>query len=155
MVKIRSGLTLTILPTNPISSPFGIFFSHMSISPSLPHRPAAVIPCFCKSCTILLLTFPARTISTILTVSSSVTRRPPRNSDFLPILSNIWLISGPPPWTITGFIPTSFIRAMSSMTDALMVSLIIAAPPYLMTTTAPANSLMYGMASTRVVAFSR
>ena len=51
-------------------------------------------------------------------------------------------MSGPPPWTITGFIPTSFSRATSRANDAFSSGVVMAAPPYLMTIVAPANCRM-------------
>jgi hypothetical protein len=56
-------------------------------------------------------------------------------------------MSGPPPWTITGFMPTSFSSATSRANDAFSSGVVIAAPPYLITIVAPANSRMYGSAS--------
>ena len=51
-------------------------------------------------------------------------------------------MSGPPPWTTTGFIPTSFNRATSRAKDAFSSGVVIAAPPYLITIVSPANSRM-------------
>ena len=51
-------------------------------------------------------------------------------------------MSGPPPCTITGFIPTSLSRATSRAKDAFRPGVVMAAPPYLMTIVAPANSRM-------------
>ena len=49
---------------------------------------------------------------------------------------------GPPPWTTTGFIPTYLRRTMSVANASISSSSAIAAPPYLMTTVRPWNSLM-------------
>ena len=51
-------------------------------------------------------------------------------------------MSGPPPCTITGFIPTSLSNATSRANDAFSSGVVMAAPPYLMTIVAPANSRM-------------
>src|SRR5204862_8368560 len=59
-------------------------------------------------------------------------------------------MSGPPPWTTTGFIPTYLSSTTSRANSSLSVGSSIAAPPYLMTTVLPWNSRMYGSASRRV-----
>ena len=59
-----------------------------------------------------------------------------------------------PPCTITRFIPTSLSSAMSRANEAFS-SAPIAAPPYLITTVSPANSRMYGSASSRPTRGSR
>ncbi len=59
-------------------------------------------------------------------------------------------MSGPPPWTITGFNPTYFRSTTSVAKPSLSSSSRIAAPPYLMTTVRPWNSRMYGSASSSV-----
>ena len=87
-----------------------------------------------------LLIRPTRTISTISTVSSSVTRMPPTKRDSLPsrfIMAPIW---GPPPCTITGLMPTQRSRITSRAKGAFRSVCSIAAPPYLMTTVFPWNS---------------
>src|SRR5205807_1044390 len=60
------------------------------------------------SVTTSLLTWPPSTISTTSIVSASVTRMPWTNSPFLPMRASCSSICGPPPCTITGFMPTSF-----------------------------------------------
>src|SRR3954451_22896738 len=59
-------------------------------------------------------------------------------------------MSGPPPCTTTGFIPTYFSSTMSRAKSSTSAGSVIAAPPYLMTTVRPWNSRMYGSASRRV-----
>src|SRR5262249_25797089 len=61
-------------------------------------------------------------------------------------------ICGPPPWTITGLMPTSRSRMTSSAKGSLRSARSMAAPPYLMTTVLPRNSRMYGSASMRISA---
>ena len=51
-------------------------------------------------------------------------------------------MSGPPPCTTTGLIPTCRSSATSAANDALSSGEVIAAPPYLMTMVVPANSRM-------------
>ena len=60
------------------------------------------------------------------------------------------MISGPPPWTITGFIPTYLSSTTSRANSSLSAGSVIAAPPYLITTVLPWNSRMYGSASSSV-----
>ncbi len=43
------------------------------------------------------------------------------------------VIVGPPPWTITGLIPTYLINATSRANSSLSAGSFIAAPPYLIT----------------------
>src|SRR3954452_8168957 len=59
-------------------------------------------------------------------------------------------MSGPPPWTTTGFIPTYLRSTTSRANSSLRSASSIAAPPYLITTVLPWNSLMYGSASSSV-----
>src|SRR6476469_3374503 len=59
-------------------------------------------------------------------------------------------MSGPPPWTTTGFIPTYFRSTTSRANSSRRSGSVIAAPPYLMTIVRPWNSRMYGRASSRV-----
>ncbi len=106
---IISGFTRTTSPTQPrsmgSSSPsirIGSFFLATISWPSLPERPIPLPPCFPMRVTRLELMFPTRTILAISSVSSSVTRRPPTNTDFLPNRAIFSEISGPPPWTTTG-----------------------------------------------------
>src|SRR6266850_4652768 len=61
-------------------------------------------------------------------------------------------IRGPPPWTMTGLIPTRRRRITSSANGSLRSARSIAAPPYLMTRVFPRNSRIYGRASTRISA---
>ena len=51
-------------------------------------------------------------------------------------------MSGPPPWTITGFMPTNFSSATSRAKEVFSSGVVMAEPPYLMTIVAPANSRM-------------
>src|SRR2546428_4858731 len=102
--------------------------------------------------TISLLILPTRTISTISTVSSSVTRMPPTKRGSLPRRFIRAPICGPPPWTITGLIPTSRRRITSRANGSFRSARSIAAPPYLMTIVLPRNSRMYGRASSRISA---
>src|SRR5438552_16473384 len=60
-------------------------------------------------------------------------------------------MSGPPPWTTTGLIPTYLSSTTSRANSSRSSGSSIAAPPYLMTTVLPWNSLMYGSASSSVV----
>src|SRR2546423_9525536 len=59
-------------------------------------------------------------------------------------------MSGPPPCTTTGFIPTYLSSTTSRANSSRRAGSVIAAPPYLMTTVRPWNSRMYGSASRRV-----
>src|SRR5688572_29679065 len=59
-------------------------------------------------------------------------------------------MSGPPPWTITGFMPTYLSSTTSVAKPSRSASSVIAAPPYLITTVRPWNSRMYGRASRRI-----
>src|SRR6185369_1691572 len=59
-------------------------------------------------------------------------------------------ICGPPPWTMTGLIPTRRRRITSSANGSLRSARSIAAPPYLMTMVFPRNSRIYGRASSRI-----
>ena len=52
--------------------------------------------------------------------------------------SCIFLMPGPPPWERTGLRPKSFSRTTSWRTAFFSSSLIMALPPYLMTTIFPA-----------------
>ena len=64
------------------------------------------------------------------------------------------VISGPPPCTMTGLMPTSFMSTMSLATCSRSAGSVIAAPPYLMTTVLPDVRLMQGSASVSVSALS-
>src|SRR4051812_49173938 len=59
-------------------------------------------------------------------------------------------MSGPPPCTTTGFMPTYFRSTTSRANSSRRSGSLIAAPPYLMTTVRPWNSRMYGSASSSV-----
>ena len=61
------------------------------------------------------------------------------------------LISGPPPCTTTGFMPTRRSSTMSSANCSCSRGEVIAAPPYLSTTVVPQKRRMYGIASSRVL----
>ncbi len=92
--------------------------------------------------TISALIWPPSTISTTSIVSSSVTRTPSTNSDFLPSRASSWPICGPPPCTITGRSPMKRSRVTSVANEALSASFSIAAPPYLITTVLSKNARM-------------
>ena len=83
--------------------------------------------------TISVLIRPVSTISTTRTSSAPVIRWPSANSDLRPIFSSVLVISGPPPWTITGRSPADCSSTISSAKLRLSAGSIIAAPPYLMT----------------------
>jgi hypothetical protein len=51
-------------------------------------------------------------------------------------------MSGPPPWTTTGFMPTYLSSTTSRAKSSLSASSVIAAPPYLITTVRPWKSRM-------------
>src|SRR5713226_749019 len=155
--RMGSGSTLSTSPTRPMSARVPsacrcMRFRARIMEPSLPLSPTARPPCRLISPTISLLILPTRTISTISTVSASVTRMPPTNFGSLPsrfMSAPIW---GPPPWTITGSMPTKRSRITSSANDRLRSPCSMAEPPYLMTTVLPRNSRMYGSASMRISA---
>ena len=63
-------------------------------------------------------------------------------------------ICGPPPWTITGCMPTYLSSATSCANASFSSSFSMACPPYLMTSTLPAKRRMYGSASSSSSAFS-
>src|SRR5262252_1132455 len=77
---------------------------------------------------------------------------PPRKRGSLPNRFIRAPICGPPPWTMTGLIPTRRRRITSSANGSLRSARSIAAPPYLMTIVFPRNSRMYGSASSRISA---
>ena len=52
------------------------------------------------------------------------------------------VISGPPPWTITGFMPTYLSSTTSVAKASRRASSAIAEPPYLITIVFPKNSRM-------------
>src|SRR5882672_2928925 len=144
-------LTRSMLPTKPMSSPPGaVRRATRKSEPSSPHRPTAGWPWRFKRSTISLFTFPIKTIFATSTVSSSDTRRPPTNSIGSPRRCMYALISGPPPCTTIGFRPTYFSSTTSRANSSRSAASSIAAPPYLITTVLPWNSLMYGSASSSV-----
>src|SRR5256712_3030601 len=150
--RIGSVFTSSTSPTRPIStsSPFASRCSRRrarSSPASFPESPTALPPWWLIRPTIALLILPTRTISTISTVSSSVTRMPPTKRGSMPRRFMRAPICGPPPWTMTGLIPTKRSRITSSATGSWGPARSIAAPPYLMTTVLPRNSRMYGSAS--------
>src|SRR6185436_18426146 len=59
-------------------------------------------------------------------------------------------MSGPPPCTTIGLMPTYLSSTTSRANSSRSSGSVIAAPPYLMTTVLPWNSRMYGSASSRV-----
>mmetsp|Transcript_10103 Transcript_10103/g.24901 ORF Transcript_10103/g.24901 Transcript_10103/m.24901 type:complete len:236 (-) Transcript_10103:459-1166(-) len=118
-------------PTNPSSAsrtrPLRVF-------PSFPQMPTARPPATLMSDTSDLFTLPTSTISTISIVAASVTRNPFLNFGSIPTLVSHWLISGPPPCTRMGRMPTVERSTRSRMTRSFRPSSTIAAPPYLTTT---------------------
>ncbi len=142
VISIISTFISSVSPTQPrsISSPstfcFRFFFATINL-PSLPDKPIPLPPCFPMSDTMRSFTLPTSTILTISSVSSSVIRSPPINFGFLPSFSIIRVISGPPPCTITGFIPTNLSRTMSCVILSMMLSSTNACPPTFITTFEP------------------
>src|SRR3954465_2034914 len=59
-------------------------------------------------------------------------------------------MSGPPPCTTIGFMPTYLSRTTSRAKSSVSPASVIAAPPILITTVLPWNSRMYGSASRSV-----
>src|SRR5213594_799989 len=150
--RIGSVFTASTSPTRPIStsSPFASRCGRRrarSSPASFPESPTALPPRWLIRPTMALLILPTRTISTISTVSSSVTRMPPTKRGSLPSRFMRAPICGPPPWTMTGRMPTKRSRITSSAKGSLRSARSMAAPPYLMTTVLPRNSRMYGSAS--------
>src|SRR2546426_174952 len=150
--RIGSVFTSSTSPTRPMStsSPVASRCSRRrarSSPASFPESPTALPPWWLIKPTIALLILPTRTISTISTVSSSVTRMPPTKRGSMPRRFMKAPICGPPPWTMTGLMPTKRSRITSSANGSLRSARSIAAPPYLMTTVLPRNSRMYGSAS--------
>src|SRR6267142_1787758 len=150
--RMGSGSTLSTSPTSPMSARLPsacrcMRFRARIMEPSLPESPTARPPCRLISPTISLLILPTSTISTISTVSGSVTRIPPTNFGSLPRRFMRAPICGPPPWTITGRIPTSRRRRTSRANCSLRSACSMAAPPYLMTRVLPWKARMYGSAS--------
>ena len=127
------GFTSSTSPTNPMSSPPAYFLRHLSIMPSLPLIPTALIPSSLTSWTRLLLTL-LRTISAISMVGSSVTLSPFLNWASIPTLPTQRLISFPPPCTMMGLKPTSLRSTTSCITFFFSSSSTMALPPYLTTT---------------------
>ena len=78
----------------------------MMLGPSSPLIPTACPPMRFSEATRSGLTFPVSTIFTTSIVLSSVMRRPFLNSAVSPSRSLIAVISGPPPCTSTGCMPT-------------------------------------------------
>ena len=124
-----SGSMRSISPTRPMStnsswlvSLFSSILRAWMNAPSCPVRPTALPPCWLMSPTISWLSSPS-TISTTFITRSSVTRMPCRNSLSMPIFFSRSPICGPPPCTITGFMPTSFSittsRAKPAFSDGL------------------------------------
>ncbi len=98
---------------------------------SLPESPTPFPPCSPMLATISVLILPTRTIFTMSMVSWSVIRRPPMNLGSFPSLLMEREISGPPPWTTTGCMPTYFKRTVSRAVELLAVWSNMAWPPYL------------------------
>ena len=100
--------------------------------------------------TMSLLTLPTSTIFATSTVASSLTRSPPTNSTGRSSRSMYAVISGPPPCTTIGFMPTYLRSTTSRAKSSRSAGSFIAAPPYLITIVRPWNSRMYGSASSSV-----
>src|SRR3954462_14539049 len=140
-----------MLPTKPGSVPsWGACLATRNSSPSSPQSPTAGWPWRLRRRTMSLFTLPTRTIFATSTVSASLTRNPPTNCTGRPRRSMKLVISGPPPWTTIGLIPTYLSSTTSRANSSRSAGSSIAAPPYLMTTVLPWNSRMYGSASRRV-----
>src|SRR3990170_3680516 len=101
---------------------------------SLPEMPTALPPWVLMAVTISLLTEPASTISTTSTVSRSVTRKPPLNSDLILSRSSREPICGPPPCPTMGFPPACLSSTMSRAKSAASAGSPMAWPPYFTTT---------------------
>src|ERR1700693_4088300 len=150
--RMGSGLPASTSPTSPMSAmlPSACRCSRLrarTSEPSLPLSPTARPPWRLIRPTISLLILPTSTISTISMVSASVTRIPPTKCGSLPsrfMRAPIW---GPPPWTMTGRMPTSLNRSTSLANCSLRSACSMAAPPYLMTRVLPWKARMYGSAS--------
>src|SRR5579884_108919 len=139
-VVTSPALTSATSPTWPRSTSLGRLRA-TSIRPSFPLRPTACPPSRMMSDTSALLARPARTISTTSMVSGSVTRRPWTKVEGLPSRSSTRVISGPPPWTSTGWIPAplSRTRSCASVPEPLSSTL----PPNFTTTVFPFQALTY------------
>ena len=131
-----SGSMRSISPTRPMStiSPSVVSLRRSILrawmnAPSWPVRPTALPPCWLMRPTISWFSSP-KTISTTFITRSSVTRMPCRNSLLMPILVSRSPICGPPPCTITGFMPTSFSITTSRAKPAFNAGSVIALPPY-------------------------
>ena len=98
---------------------------------SFPDKLIALPQFLISSDTISVDILPTNTISIISMVSSSVTLNPLTNLDSLPNLSIDLEISGPPPCTMSGFIPIYLRKTVSRAVEAFASSSTIACPPYL------------------------
>src|SRR3954451_647155 len=146
-----STSTRSMRPTKPRSVPsWAACLATRNSRPSSPQRPTAGCPWRLRRSTMSLLTLPTRTIFATSTVSASLTRSPPTNCTGSPRRSMKLVISGPPPCTTIGLIPTYLSSTTSRANSSRRAGSSIAAPPYLMTTVLPWNSRMYGSASRRV-----
>ena len=83
--------------------------------------------------TISVFILPVSTISTTASSSAPVMRCPSANSDLRPSFSSVLVISGPPPWTMTGRRPADCSSTTSWAKLRFSAGSIMAAPPYLMT----------------------
>mmetsp|Transcript_50358 Transcript_50358/g.150517 ORF Transcript_50358/g.150517 Transcript_50358/m.150517 type:complete len:224 (-) Transcript_50358:540-1211(-) len=90
-----SALTPVTSPTNPNSSSSTRFACKRP--PSTPESPTAATPAAPIVATMVLFTFPIRTMATTSMVAASVTRRPRTNFGSIPTFASQELISGPPP----------------------------------------------------------
>ena len=84
--------------------------------------------------TMSLFCLPTSTIFATSTVASSDTRRPSTKRTSIPSRSMYAVMSGPPPCTTTGFMPTYLRSTTSRANSSFSSGSTMAAPPYLMTT---------------------
>src|SRR5919112_2440084 len=151
MWSSTSTSTVSMSPTKPMSvSPPASRFLTVKSRPSSPQRPTAGWPWRLMPRTMSLFCLPTSTIFATSTVASSDTRRPSTKRTSIPSRSMYAVMSGPPPCTTTGLIPTYLRSTTSRANSSRSAGPSIAAPPYLMTTVLPWNSRMYGSASRRV-----
>mmetsp|Transcript_4891 Transcript_4891/g.7378 ORF Transcript_4891/g.7378 Transcript_4891/m.7378 type:complete len:230 (+) Transcript_4891:226-915(+) len=141
------ALTLVGSPTKPRSTTFISPVSESSTDSlagsasmrlsSLPLMPTALPPAAQMPDTIALLIEPERTISATSMVAASVTRKP--SMKVLSIFRRLSMaaICGPPPCTITGFIPHCCSSTTSRANPLASEGSTMACPPYLITTVRP------------------
>ena len=145
---LRSAVT--ILSSLPERAGLGSGFRLLGLGPgsglglglvlsSLPERPTARPPASVIELAICLLMLPHSTISAASIVAGHVTRSPATNSLLISSFFSIALIWGPPPWTTTSRTPSDCISAQSAANDFDSSGSVMACPPYLTTTTSPAQ----------------